>query len=160
MSGKAHEVDAKVNTLKIPVLNKLVIISLFAAEYKRPKPRDEDVKLKLNTKADKAVYYESIKRDLNTKPIYECRCDERLKTAAEESTRLAYTGLLGELEHLKRTHGGVYRTLQFSTGPSNFVQISRNCEASAVRGWGSGQEIFLFLLLFLVPTRNDDEIMT
>ena len=77
MSGKAHEVDAKVNTLKIPVLNKLVIISLFAAEYKRPKPRDEDVKLKLNTKADKAVYYESIKRDLNTKPIYECRCDER-----------------------------------------------------------------------------------
>jgi hypothetical protein len=26
------------------------------------------------------------------KPIYECRC---------ESTRLAYTGLLGELEHLK-----------------------------------------------------------
>ena len=29
------------------------------------------------------------------------RCDERLKTKAEESTRLAYTGLLGELEHLK-----------------------------------------------------------
>jgi hypothetical protein len=33
--------------------------------------------------------------------IYECRCDERLKTNAEESTRLAYTGLLVELEHLK-----------------------------------------------------------
>ncbi len=31
----------------------------------------------------------------------ECRCDERLKTKDEESTRLAYTGLLGELEHLK-----------------------------------------------------------
>jgi hypothetical protein len=30
------------------------------------------------------------------------RCDERLKTKVEEeSTRLAYTGLLGELEHLK-----------------------------------------------------------
>ena len=28
-------------------------------------------------------------------------CDERLKTKAQESTRLAYTGLLGELEHLK-----------------------------------------------------------
>jgi hypothetical protein len=27
--------------------------------------------------------------------------DERLKPKAEESTRLAYTGLLGELEHLK-----------------------------------------------------------
>ena len=47
------------------------------------------------------AYYESIKRESYTKPIYECRCDERLKTKAEESTRLAYTGLLGELEHLK-----------------------------------------------------------
>ncbi len=33
--------------------------------------------------------------------MYECRCDERLKTKAEESTCLGYTGLLGELEHLK-----------------------------------------------------------
>ena len=33
--------------------------------------------------------------------LYECRCDERLKTKAEESTRLTYTGLIGELEHLK-----------------------------------------------------------
>ena len=33
--------------------------------------------------------------------MYECRCDERLKTKAEESTRLSDTGLLGELEHLK-----------------------------------------------------------
>ena len=49
------------------------------------------------------VYYsiESIKRELKTRPIYECRCDGRLKTKAEESTRLAYTGLLVELEHLK-----------------------------------------------------------
>ena len=46
-------------------------------------------------------YYESIKGELKTRPIYECRCDERLKTKAEESTRLAYTELLGELEHLK-----------------------------------------------------------
>jgi hypothetical protein len=29
------------------------------------------------------------------------RCDERLKTKDEESTRLGYTGLIGELEHLK-----------------------------------------------------------
>ncbi len=41
----------------------------------------------------RVVYYESIKRELKTRPIYECRCDERLKTKAEESTRLAYTGL-------------------------------------------------------------------
>ncbi len=33
--------------------------------------------------------------------LYECRCDERLKTKPEESTRLVYTGLLVELEHLK-----------------------------------------------------------
>jgi hypothetical protein len=29
------------------------------------------------------------------------RCDERLKTKDEKSTRLVYIGLLGELEHLK-----------------------------------------------------------
>ena len=46
-------------------------------------------------------YYESIKREIKIRPIYECRYDERLKTKAEESTRLTYTGLLGELEHLK-----------------------------------------------------------
>jgi hypothetical protein len=47
------------------------------------------------------VYYESRKRELKTKPIYECRCDERLKTKTEKSARLAYTGLHGELEHRK-----------------------------------------------------------
>ncbi len=36
-----------------------------------------------------------------TRPIYECRSYERLKTKAEESTLLAYTGLLGGLEHLR-----------------------------------------------------------
>ena len=33
--------------------------------------------------------------------MYECQCDERLKPKGEESTYLAYTGLFGELEHLK-----------------------------------------------------------
>jgi len=47
------------------------------------------------------VYYESINRDLKIRLIYECRCDERLKTQSEESTRLTYTGLVEELEHLK-----------------------------------------------------------
>ncbi len=47
------------------------------------------------------VYYESRKRELTTRPIYECRCDERLKTKTEKSTRLTYSGLFGELEHLK-----------------------------------------------------------
>ena len=33
--------------------------------------------------------------------IYECRCDERLQTKTKEFTRLVYTGLVVELEHLK-----------------------------------------------------------
>ena len=47
------------------------------------------------------ICFESIKRDLKTKPIYKCRCDERLKTRVEESTRLTYPRLVAELEHLK-----------------------------------------------------------
>ena len=47
------------------------------------------------------VYYESIKRELKRRLIYEYRGDERLKTKSEKSTRLVYTGLFGELEHLK-----------------------------------------------------------
>ena len=34
------------------------------------------------------VYYESLKRELKTKSINECRCDERLQTRVEESTHL------------------------------------------------------------------------
>ena len=47
------------------------------------------------------VYYESIKRELNIRLIYECRCDERLKSKDGGSTHLTYTGLHGGLEHLK-----------------------------------------------------------
>ena len=36
-----------------------------------------------------------IKRDLNRRPMYEYRCDERLNVKAEGSTLLVYTGLLG-----------------------------------------------------------------
>ena len=42
-----------------------------------------------------------MKRELNRRHIYECRCGERLKAKAEGSTRLAYTGLRGGLGHLK-----------------------------------------------------------
>jgi len=47
------------------------------------------------------LYYESIKRELKIRPIYECRCDERLKTKPKEFTRHTYTGLIEGLEHLK-----------------------------------------------------------
>ena len=33
--------------------------------------------------------------------MYECRCDKRLQTKTKEFMRLAYTGLVVELEHLK-----------------------------------------------------------
>jgi hypothetical protein len=47
------------------------------------------------------VYYESIKREPKIRGIYECRCDERLPTKTKKFTRLPYTGLVLELEHLK-----------------------------------------------------------
>jgi hypothetical protein len=47
------------------------------------------------------VYYESIKRELKIRGIYECRCDERLQTKTKKFTRLPYTGLVLEVEHLK-----------------------------------------------------------
>ena len=49
-------------------------------------------------------YYETIKREPKIRGIYECRCVERLKDKGEGSTRhtrLVYTELCGELEHLK-----------------------------------------------------------
>jgi hypothetical protein len=51
--------------------------------------------------SEDVVYYEMIKEELKIKSISECRCDERPKTKTEKSTRLTYTGFLGELEHLK-----------------------------------------------------------
>jgi hypothetical protein len=47
------------------------------------------------------VYYETIQQELNRRLIYKCRCDERLKSKPEGSTRLEYTGLRGGLEHVK-----------------------------------------------------------
>jgi hypothetical protein len=36
------------------------------------------------------VYYESLKRELQTRTTYGYRCDERLKTNVKESTRLGW----------------------------------------------------------------------
>jgi hypothetical protein len=43
-------------------------------------------------------YYESIKRELKTRPIYECRCDERLKTKASTIV-VYYESIKGELDN-------------------------------------------------------------
>ncbi len=50
---------------------------------------------------ERLVYYETIKPELKRRLIYQCRCEERLKVKAEESTRLVYTGFRGGLTHLK-----------------------------------------------------------
>ncbi len=42
------------------------------------------------------VYYESRKRELKRRLIYEYRCDERLKTKNEESTHLASTFIMNQ----------------------------------------------------------------
>ncbi len=40
---------------------------------------------------DEVVCYETIKRESKIKPNSECRCDEKLKTKVEVSTRLSDT---------------------------------------------------------------------
>jgi hypothetical protein len=63
------------------------------------------------------VYYESIKRELKIKPIYECRCDGRLQT--KRFTLLSYTGLVVELEHLK---------IKTSLTNEKFASVKGECE--------------------------------
>jgi hypothetical protein len=47
------------------------------------------------------VHYESTKRELKRRLEYERRYDEKLKSKTEESIRVAYNGLVVDLEHLK-----------------------------------------------------------
>jgi hypothetical protein len=57
------------------------------------------------------------------KPIYECRCDERLKTKVEESTRLEYTGLLGELVNRERFEHNTHHVTRGQTVPESRPKI-------------------------------------
>jgi hypothetical protein len=65
--------------------------------------------------------YESIKRELKRRLIYEYRCDERLKTKKEESTHLSDTGLVAELEHLKTKTRSI---------DEKFASVRGECETS------------------------------
>ena len=47
------------------------------------------------------VYYESTTRELNKRLMFECRCDVRLNTKVDGSTRLEYTRGREEPEYLK-----------------------------------------------------------
>jgi hypothetical protein len=57
----------------------------------RERERERESPPKGNPKKKKLVYYVEIKREPNRRLIN--RCDERLRAKADESTRLAYTGL-------------------------------------------------------------------
>ena len=48
------------------------------------------------------VYYESIKRELKTRPMYECRGDERLKTKVDEDEFTEMLTLFVYYESMKR----------------------------------------------------------
>jgi hypothetical protein len=61
----------------------------------------KDLKLKMRNLYTLFII-ELIKRDLKTRPIYDCRCEERLEPKGDESTCLAFTGLLEELEYRKQ----------------------------------------------------------
>jgi hypothetical protein len=68
-------------------------VGVYYESIKRELNKRLGVKKDKRLKIGRVVYYESIKRELKTKLIYECRCDERLKTKVEESTRVSI-GLL------------------------------------------------------------------
>jgi hypothetical protein len=59
------------------------------------------------------LYNESIKRDLQTRPINECRGDERLKTKTEESTRLVHTGNVVYYESITKNQPSVSEECRF-----------------------------------------------
>jgi hypothetical protein len=61
--------------------------------------------------------------------MYECQCDERLKIKVEGSTRLTYTGLSGELEHLS-----IFKTIcSVSTLTRMLTILDLNCEEHTLR---------------------------
>ena len=60
-----------------------------------------------------------------TRPIYECRCDERLKTKDERSTRLTYTVFSGGQEHLKIKMRLIVEILASVMGEYAFLECRR-----------------------------------
>jgi hypothetical protein len=52
---------------------------------------------KLRVSKHLLFYYESTKRELKRRPMYEYGCDERLQTKSVGSTRLVYTVVVSRL---------------------------------------------------------------
>ena len=81
-------------------------VCLLLIDKTRDKLKIEDLYMSVSVKDEKLkvfiVYYESIKRELKIKPVYECRCDERLQTKTKRFTLLSYTGLVVEHQKIRR----------------------------------------------------------
>ncbi len=59
---------------------------------------------------DLVVYYESIKRELKTKPIYECLCDERPKKRDLHSSSFFCFFFPPNFEKMKESSGNTAHT--------------------------------------------------
>jgi hypothetical protein len=81
----------------------------------------------------------SIKRELKTRPIYDCRCDERLEPKYDEFTSLGYTGLLEELEYLK---------IETRLIDEKFASVMGECDVSTAAGTPFKE--FFFCAVFVV----------
>jgi len=75
------------------------------------------------------VYYESIKQDLKIKPIYECRCDERLQTKTKRFTLLSYTWVF-ILFYTSHIHWVVSFLLSYILRDVSFAEVGRVCRVA------------------------------
>jgi hypothetical protein len=62
-----------------------------------------------NKKVCQVVYYESTKQELQTKPIHECQCDERLKTDMQVDRRETQPRTRRVHEELKASYTSIVR---------------------------------------------------
>ena len=69
----------------------------YSASKKHGKPKEG----RCSWREESFYYEQQIKRELKGIHICGCRCNERLKAKTDGSKCLTYTGLWGDLEHLK-----------------------------------------------------------
>jgi hypothetical protein len=76
------------------------------------------------TKGLGLVYYESMKRELQTRPRYDCRCDERLKSKVEVLCFVCVFYL--ELDYKRaRVEGNHVKPMKKTSGCSGLFVMNR-----------------------------------
>jgi hypothetical protein len=97
--------------------------------------------LKVYYGSTKFVSYESIKRELKIRPTYDCRCDERLKTKGEDSTRLVYTWV-GRVEKIVSLVSGLMVTPEArDTRPGQTWKTPKDLSTHESVEHGSGESV-------------------